>query len=298
MNPTPHPALSLPPSTILPALRWAEEVLRKGRIDEPRLNAELLLCHLLGCERIRLYAEFEKILRPGEVDAFVALLRRRMTHEPLQYITGEADFMGLRFVVDRRVLIPRPETEVLVERMLEHCRGRGRSPLRILDAGVGSGNIAVSIAHYHPRATVTGLDVSGDALDVARANVRRHKLEERVFLARADVLRDDVPVHDGIFDAIVSNPPYIPSEEMAGLQPEVRLFEPEIATTDGGDGLSFFRRLARLSAAALVPGGVLVVETSYDQARAVEQMFLSHRLTGTTVTRDLSGIERVVSAVK
>jgi release factor glutamine methyltransferase len=296
VNQAPQPGLPLPPSTLLPALRWAEDVLRRGRIDEARLTSELLLCHVLGCPRIRLYVDFEKILRPGELDGFVGLVRRRLSHEPLQYITGETEFMGLTFAVDRRVLIPRPETEVLVERALDHCRGLGGRPVRILDAGSGSGNIAVSIAHYHRQSAVIGIDVSGGALEVALGNIRRHRLGGRVSLLKADLLRDGIPVRDGVFDAIVSNPPYIPSGEVDGLQPEIRLFEPVIATTDGGDGLSFFRRLADLAGTLLVPGGVLMAETSYNQARAVERIFQSYSLTGTGVVRDLSGIERVVYA--
>ncbi len=283
---------------MLPALRWAEDVLRKGRIDEPRLTAELLMCHLLGCERIRLYVEFEKILSDGEIDLFVGLVRRRLTHEPLQYITGRTDFMGVGIAVDRRVLIPRPETEILVEEMLGFCRGRGPSPLKILDVGVGSGNIAVAIAHYHPPAEVIGVDVSAGALDVAGANTREHGLEERIRLVRADILRDGLPFLPASFDAIVSNPPYIPSADMAGLEPEVRLFEPAIATTDGADGLSFFRRLGELATTLLAEDGILMVETAYNQARAVERIFRGSSLRDTRVVCDLSGIERVVSAFK
>jgi release factor glutamine methyltransferase len=287
--------LSAPPSTILPAIRWAGEVLRKGRIDEARLTSELLMCHVLGCARIRLYTEFEKILQPGEVEAFVALVRRRLAHEPLQYITGDTSFMGIRIAVDRRALIPRPETEVLVERALDHCRTRGRAPLRILDAGVGSGNIALALARYHPPAIVVGVDVSAAALSLAGSNVKAHGLEGRISLVRADILLDGVPFPEGSFDAIVSNPPYIPSADVPGLDPEVRLYEPAVATTDGGDGLSFFRRLAGLAPSLVRDGGVLMVETGYNQARAVEAIFRAASLRETTVDRDLSGVERVVT---
>lgn len=285
----------LPPSTLLPALRWGEEVLRKGRIDEARLTAELLLCHLLGCERIRLYAEFERILDVAEVGAFVGLIRRRLSHEPLQYITGRTDFMGLRIDVDRRVLIPRPETEILVEAMLTVCRSRGAAPVRILDIGVGSGNIAVALARYHPSAHLVGVDVSPGALDVALGNARLHGLERRISLVRGDILRDAPPFVEGGFDAIVSNPPYIPSADIPGLDPEVRDFEPLLATSDGGDGLSFFRRLTGIARGLLADGGVLMVETAYNQAREVERMFVGGNFRETKVVRDLSGIERVVS---
>lgn len=286
----------MPPSTVLPALRWAEEVLRGGRIDESRLNAELLMCHVLSCERIDLYVDFEKILLPPEIEAFVAFIRRRLTHEPLQYITGGTGFMGLKIAVDRRALIPRPETEVVVEQALEICRKSGGRELRVLDVGVGSGNIAVAIAHYHGPARVVGVDVSGEALSLAAENVRAHRLEGRVLLARADVLRDPLPLSEGTFDLIVSNPPYIPSAEMEGLDPEVRLYEPEVATTDGSDGLTFFRRLAGIARSLLSEGGSIVVETGYNQARAVEGIFRAASLGGTSVVKDLSGVERVVIA--
>jgi release factor glutamine methyltransferase len=288
--------LSAPPSTILPALRWAEEVLRKGRIDEARLTSELLMCHVLGCARINLYLEFEKILLPREVDAYVAFLRRRLAHEPLQYITGETSFMGLRIAVDTRALIPRPETEILVESALAFCRDRGRAALRVLDVGIGTGNIAIAVAHFHHSATVVGVDVSRDALALARSNVREHDLDRRVSLVRADVLRDPVPFPAGKFDLILSNPPYIPSADIPGLDPEIRLYEPELATTDGGDGLAFYRRLARLAPDLLAEGGALMVETGYNQARAVGAMFIGASLGGLSVVNDLSGVERVVIA--
>lgn len=290
----PAAGLSAPPSTLLPALRWAEEVLRRGRIDEARLTSELLMCHVLGCGRIDLYVEFEKILAAIEVDSFVSLVRRRLAHEPLQYITGETSFMGLRIAVDGRALIPRPETEVLVEHLLGYCRGRGARRLAILDVGVGSGNIAVAAAHYHPRADVLGVDVSDGALELARSNVRQHGLEGRVLLLKADILRDDLPLRPGRFDVVVSNPPYVPAADFGGLDPEIRLFEPRIATTDGGDGLTFFRRLAALGSTLLAEGGLLAVETGYNQARAVEAILRSASLRGTGVVRDLSGVERVV----
>jgi release factor glutamine methyltransferase len=201
------PGQPLPPSTILSALRWATDVLRKGRIDEARLSAELLMCHLLSCEKIRLYLDFDKTLQRDELDRFVGLIRRRLTHEPVQYITGEADFMGLKFFVDPRVLIPRPETEILVEEMLFHSRRRGPSPMTVLDVGVGSGNIAVTLAHYLPGVEVVGLDVSADALDVAAENVRRYSLAGRVPLLRADITGGSLPFRGGSFHAVVSNPP-------------------------------------------------------------------------------------------
>jgi len=290
-----HP---LPPSTILSALRWAEDVLRKGRIDEARLSVELLMCHLLSCERITLYLEFDKILQRDELDRFVALVRRRLAHEPVQYITGEADFMGLKFFVDPRVLIPRPETEVLVEEMLFHARRRPPGPMTVLDVGVGSGNIAVSLAHYVPEFAMVGLDVSAGALEVASRNAARHGVTGRVDLLRADIAAGGLPFRDHSFDAVISNPPYIPAADIPGLDPEVRQFEPGLATTDGGDGLTFFRVLASWAGRLLGPGGVLMVETGYNQARVVESIFREGGMEEIRTIADLSGIERIVRCVR
>jgi release factor glutamine methyltransferase len=287
-----------PPSTILSTLRWARDVLQKGRIDESRLSAELLLCHILGCERLRLYLDFDKILERDEMDRFVAAVKRRLAHEPVQYITGEADFMGLKFSVDRRVLIPRPETETLVEEMLFHARRRGPAPMTVLDVGTGSGNIAVSLAHYLPQVSVVGLDVSDDALGAARENVDRHGLPERVHLVRCDFAGGKFPFRGESFQALVSNPPYIPAGEVPGLDAEVRLFEPGLATTDGADGLTFFRKLADAARYLVEPGGVFMVETAFNQARVVERIFRGQGMEDVRIISDLSGIERIVRGVR
>jgi len=292
----PPPPL-LPPSTVLSALRWAADVLKRGRIDESRLSAELLLCHLLECERLRLYLDFDKILEREELDRFVELIRRRLAHEPVQYITGEADFMGLKFSVDPRVLIPRPETEILVEEMLFYSRRRGPEPMTVLDVGAGSGNISIAVAHYLPQVSVVALDVSVDALEVAAENVNRHQLSERVGLMRCDVGGGGLPFRENSFHAVLSNPPYIPAGEMRGLDPEVRLFEPGLATTDGADGLTFFRKLAATAGRLLEPGGVIMVETAYNQARVVEEIFREHSISDVRIIADLSGIERIVRGV-
>lgn len=284
--------------TVLSLLRWGTGVFRGGRIDSPRLTAELLLCHVLGCDRLRLYVDFEKILRREEADRFVEFVRRRIKHEPLQYITGEAAFMGLLFHVDRNVLIPRPETEVLVEEVLHHLRNLPPGPRRVLDAGVGSGNIAVSLAHYLRDVSVVGIDVSGDALLLASRNAGRYSLGARVQLVRADLLRDPLPVKRGSLAAVVANPPYIPSRDIQGLQPEVRMYEPRIATTDEGDGLSFFRHLAAHSRELLEEGGLLAVETGFNQSPDVSRMFTEHGYRDVGVVRDMSGVGRVVRGVK
>lgn len=292
-----HTEMQLPPSTVLSALRWAGDVLERGRIGESRLSAELLLCRILGCERIRLYLDFDKMLQRDEMDRFVGYIKRRLSHEPVQYIVGEAEFMGLKFLVDSRVLIPRPETETLVEEMLFYTRRRGPEPLKVLDVGTGSGNIAVALAHYLPQVSVVAVDVSPGALEVAAANVRMHGLTERIELARVDIAHGGIPFHDRRFHALLSNPPYIPAADVPGLDAEVRSFEPGTATSDGADGLTFFRTLSAEAGRLLEPGGVIMVETAFNQARVVEGIFREQGIADLHIISDLSGIERVVRGV-
>lgn len=284
--------------TVLSLLRWSTEVFKTARIDSPRLTAELLLCHLLDCDRLRLYVDFEKILQPEETDRFVEMVRRRTRHEPVQYITGESVFMGLRFYVDRNVLIPRPETEVLVEETLAFLRKGPSGPKYALDVGTGSGNICVSMARFMRDLYVLGIDVSGRALALAARNIDRYILSGRVGLARMDALRERLSLKDGSFHAVVSNPPYIPLPDVPGLDAEVRLYEPHIATTDSADGLTFFRRLAECSRTLLVPGGMLAVETGYNQGHVVSRIFAEQDFRDVRIIPDLSGVGRVVTGVK
>lgn len=281
--------------TVLSLLGRAADHLRSLGFDEARLHAELLLAHVLGLPRIGLYLNFDRPLTAEETDHFKKLFRRRLNHEPLQYILGETEFMGLRIVVDPRVLIPRPETELLVERALAFAAGLSGGPIAILDVGTGSGNIAVALAHRLRSASVTALDVSADALRVAGGNVERH-VPGRVELVTGDLFSDVLPQRT--FDLVVSNPPYIPLEEFPRLQPEVRNFEPRLATTDEGDGLRFHRRLVHLAWNFLKPGGAFMVEIGFGQAGAVSVLFSDAGFTGVDVTPDYAGIDRVVEGRK
>ncbi len=277
--------------TVLPLLEWTERYLQERSFEESRLNAELLLARALRLPRLGLYLQFDRPLAAGELAVFRALLLRRMTHEPVQYILGETEFMGLPFEVTPAVLIPRPETEELVEEAIRWLKSSGSAEGSILEIGTGSGNIAVALGKFLPGARITSLEKSGDALEVARRNCARHGLGN-VELLQGDVFTAGF---DGqVFDAVVSNPPYVPEAEFNRLQPEVRDFEPRLATTDGADGFRFIRRIADLACGLLRPGGGMFLEIGYGQADAAGRIARESGLTGVGVQKDFAGIDRIL----
>lgn len=292
------PAVSL---TAAEALAWATRELRRSGVDSPRHNAEVLLQRVLGVDKARLYAHGERMLSAAEWGRFRNWTERRGSREPLQYITGAVEFFGLELNAAPAVLIPRPETEGLVERVLG-WRTRWEAPL-IVDVGTGSGAIAVALAVHWPRARVVGIDLSGSALRVAERNVRRHGLEGRVDLIRGDLLAPLTAKHAEV-DIIVANPPYVPSAEVAGLQPEVSRFEPRLALDGGEDGLAIYRRLFAQLPQVLSRPGAVAVEVGAGQAVQVRSLLEAALAAGraggtlgTGVDPDLAGHDRVVWAV-
>ncbi len=282
--------------TILAMMNWSSDYLSQKGFDESRLTAELLLSHALGCERISLYTHFDKPLTSDELVRFKSLLKRRLGHEPIQYILGETEFMGLRFRVDRRVLIPRPETEVLVESVIDFCK-KSHSPVeRILDVGTGSGNIAISLAHFLENVGVDSIDISPDALTVAENNIVRHHLEHRVQLFQLDFLQGASMLDGQKYDILVSNPPYISAKEFHLLSKEIREYEPVIATTDYSDGTTFFTSLAGRAPSILHPGGSVFVEMAYNQSNIVRNIFNDAGYHDITITSDYGGNQRVLRA--
>jgi release factor glutamine methyltransferase len=281
--------------TVLPLLEWTERYLRERSFEESRLNAELLLAHALRLPRLGLYLQFDRPLAAPELALFRKLLLRRMTHEPVQYILGETEFMGLPFEVTPAVLIPRPETEELVEEAIGWLRNSGSAEGTIFEIGTGSGNIAVALGKFLPGARVISLEKSGEALAVARRNCVRHGLQNVEFL-QADVFSSELDGEfDGrVFDAVVSNPPYVPAAEFSLLQPEVRDFEPRLATTDGADGFLFIRRIAGLACRLLRPGGGMFLEIGYGQADVAERIARESGLRGVGVRKDFAGIARIL----
>ncbi len=272
--------------TPLELVRLAAGYLAEKGVSSPRLDAEVLLAHVLGVPRIRLYTEFDKPLEPAEVAAYREAVRRRARREPVAYITGEREFWSLRLRVDPRVLIPRPETEVLVETCLARMGAEGV----LLDLGTGSGAVALALLSERPGWRAVGVDVSAGALEVARGNARSLGLAERLDLRAGDLYG---PVAGERFDLIVSNPPYVPSAELDRLEPEVSRYEPRGALDGGPDGLAVLRRIAGRARHHLEPGGFLAVEIGAGQGPAVRQLLEGAGLAGVRVVPDHAGRDRV-----
>lgn len=275
--------------TINEALRWAAGVLG-GR----RLEAEVLLAYLLGRERIYLLASPRALLDEQVIRQYRQLVQRRQAGYPLQYLTGRQEFMSLEFVVDPAVLIPRPETELLVEVAIDLAREMA-SPV-LVDVGTGSGAIALSLAYYLPQAGVVGTEISPAALKIAELNARRLGLSRRVVFLQGDLLDPLAGTSSHYPDFIVSNPPYIPTSELACLPADVR-YEPREAMDGGQDGLAIYRRLIPAAAALLRPGGCLLLEIGWNQGRVVRELVEAVRaFRQVKVKPDLAGHERVVVA--
>jgi len=281
--------------TPLVLARKAAEVLEARGIEQPRLEAELLLAKVLGVSRLEIYLQHDRPLTESEIEAYRQAVRRRMRREPLQYITGEAPFRDLTLRVDRRVLVPRPETEVVVGAVLEWAAGTRDGKCEALDIGTGSGAIALSLAAEGTFARIVATDVSGDAIDVARENARRLGLDTAVEFRRGSLWE---PINPGErFDVIVSNPPYVAAPDRDGLAPEVREWEPPVALFAGDDGLDVIRELIAGAAERLRPGGLLAIEVGDGQASAVvAAMDATSHYARTWVVPDLAGRARVVLA--
>jgi release factor glutamine methyltransferase len=238
-----------------------------------RREAETLLAHLLGRDRAWVFAHPESSLDTAQAEAFRGLTARRAAHEPLQYLTGQQEFYGLALGVTPDTLIPRPETELLVEAVLAWAAQQA-SPLRLLDVGTGTGAIALALATHLPSAEIVACDLSAAALAVARDNAERLDLAGRVRFTQSDLLDAFTPELDagGLFDAIVSNPPYVPSADAATMQPEVVAHEPHLALFAGEDGLQVYRRLIPQAHAALRPGGLLALEFGFGQRDSLRHL--------------------------
>jgi release factor glutamine methyltransferase len=263
-------------------------------VESPRLQIELLLAHVLRLPRLQLYLNFERLLHETELNQVRELVRRRGNREPLQHLTGATSFCGLDFAVGPEVLIPRPETEVLAERAWNLLAASSEVQATALDFGTGSGCLAITLACHCPAARITALEVSEPALAVARANAARHGVADRINWVLGDGFE---AVHPGAqFDIVVANPPYIPTDEIAGLTPEVRDYEPRRALDGGSDGLGLIRRLATQARAFMRPTGYLVVEFGDGQAEAIAALFAASGWAVDGVEPDLSGRARIFVA--
>jgi release factor glutamine methyltransferase len=259
--------MSEAPWTVRRVLGWTTLHFNRRGVDAPRLASELLLSHVLGVDRVRLYTDLDRPLEKGELAAYRALIERRVEGEPVQYLTGRRDFYGRTFQVDARVLIPSPETELLVEAVLR-ALPPGGTP-RLLDVATGSGCIAVTLAAERPEATLIATDVDEGCCLLARVNAEAASVAERVQVRQGDLF---APVSaEPPFEVVVSNPPYVRTGELAGLQAEVRR-EPKLALDGGPDGLTLIARVVDGAFAHLLPGGLLALEIGEDQGAAVRDL--------------------------
>ena len=281
--------------TIQRLLAWTTDFFRERGIESPRLDAEVLLSALLGRDRMYLYVHFDEPLEPEELARFRGYVKERAAHVPLAYVLGRREFMGLDFRVTRDTLIPRPDTEIIVQCAVDFLCARleaGATACTIADIGTGTGAIALSTLHYTEGTRADAVDISPAAAAVARENAERLGLTERIDIHVGDLL---APLAGGRYDMILSNPPYIPTADIATLMPEVRSYEPHLALDGGADGLNIYRRLMADAPALLKEGGAVAVEVGIDEAAAVAALAMAHpRIVRTETLKDLGGIERVV----
>jgi release factor glutamine methyltransferase len=280
--------------TVLEAIQKSADFLTKKGIESARLHAELLLAHQLKLPRMKLYLNFDRVLTAPETDGLRELIKRRAAREPLQHITGSTHFCGHEIAVNRHALIPRPETELLAEfggKFLATCPA---SPVTVLDFGTGTGCIAIALAANCPNAKITALDISADALALARQNAETNKVSERIEFSCGDgfaAFNAKTP-----FDLIISNPPYIATAEIATLEPEVKDFDPIGALDGGADGLDFYRRFAAEAKPFLKPEGKLMVEFGDGQAEDIKKIFAAEKWIVETVQEDYSHRARMLIA--
>jgi len=282
------------PWTIARVLKWATEDFTKRDNPSPRLDAELLLTHVLGVDRVKLVIESERQLTPDELARYRGLIQRRRAGEPIAYILGRREFYGITIAVDRRALVPRPDTETLVEVALERTRSRSMFG-RALDLCTGTGCVAVAFARARPTWRVTASDVSPEAAGLAWENVRRQGVAFSVRVVAGDLF---APFYSERFELVTANPPYIPTGEIAELAPDIRDFEPALALDGGADGLDVVRVLVSGASRHLEPGGVLALEVGHDQAARVTDLLGLAGFGEIQVRRDYGAHERVVSATR
>ncbi|MBN1299666.1 MAG: peptide chain release factor N(5)-glutamine methyltransferase [Melioribacteraceae bacterium] len=282
--------------TVLDAIKLSTEYLEKKGVESPRINSELLLAYILKCKRLDLYLSFDRPLQDDEISLYRDYISRRGKREPLQYITGEVEFYGIRLMVNRNVLVPRQETEILVEHIINDYKDR--EGINILEIGTGSGNIAIALAMNLPRASVTTVDISLEALNVAKNNAGYNHVEDRISFIQGDILSAEFNTGIINYDLIVSNPPYVSCGEMPLLQREITEYEPEIALSDYSDGLSFYRTISEFAGHKLVKGGRIYFEAGIGQYKKVQEILKENGLQNIKIEMDYLNIERVIIAEK
>jgi release factor glutamine methyltransferase len=285
--------------TVRRILEWTTAFFARKDVDAPRLSAELLLSHVLAVPRLKLFMDYDRPLDEGELSTYRGLVKRAAEHEPIAYLTGRAWFFSLEFEVTRDVLIPRPETETLVENVLQTARIQaGLEAPRVLDLCTGSGCIACAVAHNLKNATVVATDISPAAVEVARRNVERLKLADRVTVEQGDLFQPVSRLVDvRPFDLIVANPPYIPTAQVPKLDRNVREYEPLTALDGGPDGFTLFRRILDGAGDRLVPGGRVYLEIAFDQGELAREVAgRNGEFEDVRILKDEGGRDRVLTA--
>jgi release factor glutamine methyltransferase len=287
-------------------LKWMGDAFKKRELDDPRRLAEMLVAHVLSCDRLKLYMDADRPASPLERSRLRDLVGRALNHEPIQYLVGEEWFYGMAFKVDRRVLIPRPATETIVDHVLNHARatfGKAGDGVLFADVCTGSGCVAITLLKNLPGARAIATDISPDALDVARENARRHGVDDRMELILGDLLspvrEHPVAGRDGALQYLVSNPPYIPDDEWGAVAPNVKDHEPHLALRGGADGLDYVRRLLDGGPELLRADGLMLIEVADSRARhALALAEGVSTLAEARVLNDFEGLPRVVVAAR
>jgi release factor glutamine methyltransferase len=285
--------------TVRRLLEWTVPFFERKDVDSPRLSTEMLLCHILKAPRIKLYTDYDRALSPADLTAFRALVKRASEQEPIAYLTGRAPFFNLEFDVTPDVLIPRPDTETIVENVLQLARNQvGMDRPRIIDLCTGSGCVAAAIAHHLKTADVVAIDISPAAVTIAKKNIEALGLSDRVIVEAGDLLEPISRLADPRpFDLLTANPPYICSGQIETLDRSVRDYEPLLALDGGIDGLAFHRRILNESPPRLMPGGRVFLEIAFDQGPAALAMAAEHDVfEDARVLRDQAGNDRVLTA--
>ncbi|MGA8655318.1 MAG: peptide chain release factor N(5)-glutamine methyltransferase [Chthoniobacterales bacterium] len=277
--------------TVLELLQSTSEYFARKGIDQPRLNIEHLLADSLGKKRIELYLEFDRQLKEAELAPLRERVRRRAEGEPLQHLLGSWDFYGRPFKTDRRALIPRPETELLVEVVLDQLKGAPKEGTRLIDVGTGCGILAITFALEIPQLKITAVDVSTDALALARENAASFGLESNIDFVQSNLVHNT----EGLFHWVVANLPYIPTAELDALQREVK-HDPRVALDGGLDGLVVIRNLVCSLPTKLAPGALIALEVGRNQAEPVRELFAGQNYRDISVRNDYQGVQRVVRA--
>lgn len=276
--------------TVLEAIKLSTEYLEKKQVESPRTNAEILLADILHCKRLDLYLSFDKPLSENELNLYRESIKQRAMRIPLQYILGYVEFFGLKINVNQNVLIPRPETELLVEKIINDFKSIKN--LRILDIGSGSGNISLSLAKNLENSFVTGIDISDKAIEVAIDNAIKNSVANVEFKL-LDIMTEEI-FNQGKFDLIVSNPPYVSKNDYQTLEPELKVHEPRVALTDNADGLTFYNRIITIAKNILKQPGYLYFEIGKDQHEIIYGLMNQQNFNNIKIQKDYSGIERMI----